>query len=222
MESLVKSINPTLRVYRTTKSQIDLRELFDLRAYSSPSFPTDRQVQDTHEHDHDHDHGHDHRHDEPPSHHHGITTLLISLPPLTPEQYQSLTNFLEILLWKGVLPVPTSSNSDPTVQPPQSTPPKSQSRITPSTQLDQSDGPNRLDSTDQLEILRCKGYIPLTNGTSYVLQGVTDLFELNELPSTTQQSGQNVQGTRGKVVFIGRGVGERIKESLLAHINVKA
>lgn len=104
VETAVRGINPTLRVYRTTKSQIDLKELFDLRAYTAaPSLsavaPSTATVAccDASEHD-----GHDH-HDHS-VHNSGITTVLIPLPTLSEEQHAKLNDFLEQLLWKNVLP----------------------------------------------------------------------------------------------------------------------
>jgi G3E family GTPase len=104
VETVVRGINPTLRVYRTTKSQIDLKELFDLRAYtaapplSSLSTLTVKPSccnGDKHE-------GHDHHHHS--VHNSGITTVLIPLPTLSEQQHAQLNDFLEQLLWKGVLP----------------------------------------------------------------------------------------------------------------------
>jgi len=104
VETVVRGINPTLRVYRTTKSQIDLKELFDLRAYTAApplsSLSTLTVIPsccngDKHE-------GHDHHHHS--VHNSGITTVLIPLPTLSEQQHAQLNDFLEQLLWKGVLP----------------------------------------------------------------------------------------------------------------------
>ncbi|WWD04965.1 hypothetical protein V865_003036 [Kwoniella europaea PYCC6329] len=68
------------------------------------------------------------------------------------------------------------------------------------------------------EILRSKGYIQLDDGREYVLQGVADLFELKELPGSEQKEGQG-QG-QGKVVFIGKNVGEEVKVALREFVGI--
>jgi hypothetical protein len=48
---------------------------------------------------------------------------------------------------------------------------------------------------------------------------VTDVFELKELPSSGS-GGESTAEEGGKVVFIGKGVDERLKDRLLAAVNV--
>lgn len=67
------------------------------------------------------------------------------------------------------------------------------------------------------EILRTKGYIPLDDGRAYILQGVTDLFELKELMRPDQNEGVR---RGGKVVFIGRGVDAGLSTALKAYVGV--
>lgn len=175
VENVVRDINPTLRVYRTTKSQIDLKELFDLRAYAAApalsaitAATTKPSCCDGAAHaDHD---NHDHS-----VHNSGITTVLIPLPTLSSEQHAQLNDFLEQLLWKNILP----------------------------------------GGGEAPEILRCKGYIKLDDGKEMVLQGVTDLFELKEVSS---KGGE--EQVEGKVVFIGRGVDERLRGALRQHLGI--
>ncbi|WWC88481.1 uncharacterized protein L201_003392 [Kwoniella dendrophila CBS 6074] len=69
------------------------------------------------------------------------------------------------------------------------------------------------------EILRSKGYILLEDGREYVLQGVADLFELKELPDISNQAGTS-DDNNGKVVFIGKGVGEEIKNALIDFVGI--
>lgn len=47
---------------------------------------------------------------------------------------------------------------------------------------------------------------------------MTDVFELKELPSSGPGDTPSAEG--GKVVFIGKGVDERLKDRLLAAVNV--
>jgi G3E family GTPase len=98
VEQVVRSINPTLRLHKTTQSQIDLKELFDLRAYSAKPV-----IGSVDEAKHDHakciEEGHDHT-----VHNSGITTVLIPLPTLDDVKLERLNAFLESLLWSGQLP----------------------------------------------------------------------------------------------------------------------
>jgi len=68
------------------------------------------------------------------------------------------------------------------------------------------------------EILRTKGYITMHDGRSFILQGVTDLFELKELPRDDTDS--RVEG--GKVVFIGRGVDAKLSMTLNKYMGLDA
>lgn len=58
------------------------------------------------------------------------------------------------------------------------------------------------------EILRTKGYITLQDDRAFVLQGVADLFELKEVDRALDPE------MEGKIVFIGKGVGEDLKREL--------
>lgn len=197
MESVVKSINPTLKLYHTVKSQIDLGHLFNLQAYSSkpigentsPSTPQPCDESNC---------GHDHSHDantEPSGHIHTtrMKTITMPLPTLTPPQYDRLSDFLEILLWQSRIPGIEEGN----------------------TKAQEEGG---------VDILRCKGYIALTDGREYILQGVTDLFELKELEkapgSTSSLTKEGTSVDDGKVVFIGKGIGASLKAALLRHVGL--
>lgn len=173
VEGVVRLLNPTLRIRRTVKSRIDLRELFDLHAFSDTHRPP--VGNDDHEDDHEDEEDQEHEHDHPaPGRHGSISTVLVPFPPLSSEQYDRLNAFLESLLWNHRLP----SGSDPP------------------------------------DILRSKGFIPLLDGRQYVLQGVTDLFELKEYTASSP-----TPEARGKVVLIGRGVTDDLKDEMLQYIN---
>jgi len=58
-----------------------------------------------------------------------------------------------------------------------------------------------------IEVLRSKGLIRLTDGRRLVLQGVKSMYELEE----TAPGGMDEEG---KLVFIGRGLGETVRRSL--------
>ena len=179
VEGVVRLLNPTLRIRRTVKSRIDLKELFDLHAFSGTRRPPVDNDEDDHDHDHDQededDHEHEHDNDHPPpGKHRSISTVLAPLPPLSSEQYDRLNAFLETLLWNHRLP----SDAEPP------------------------------------DILRSKGFITLLDGRQYVLQGVTDLFELKEYTASPF-----TPGAQGKVVLIGRGVNDSLRDELLKYIN---
>lgn len=102
---MVRGYNPTLRIHKTTKSQIDLKELFDLRAYSAaPPLAANQTSTGSHEH-HDHAQGECSDDCGPATvHNSGISTVLIPLPTLDSAQYLRFNDFLETLLWSGKLP----------------------------------------------------------------------------------------------------------------------
>lgn len=64
------------------------------------------------------------------------------------------------------------------------------------------------------EILRTKGYITLQDGRAFVLQGVADLFELKEIDRAADHE------MEGKIVFIGKGVGEDLNRELQEWVGI--
>ena len=64
---------------------------------------------------------------------------------------------------------------------------------------------------EKVEVLRCKGVYSVESGERYVLQGVRNLYEI-----TRVEEGGEVVGVpeEGKLVFIGKGVGEEARRSL--------
>ena len=65
-------------------------------------------------------------------------------------------------------------------------------------------------TTPDLEVLRCKGLIETTNGKKWVLQGVRAMYDFNEV------AGEELgAGGEGKIVFIGKGLGDAVRASLL-------
>ncbi|KZV64365.1 cobW-domain-containing protein [Peniophora sp. CONT] len=61
----------------------------------------------------------------------------------------------------------------------------------------------------EVDVLRTKGLVPVVGGRRRVLQGVREMYELEEVED---EDGQEVG--EGKLVFIGRGLGGEVKESL--------
>ena len=72
----------------------------------------------------------------------------------------------------------------------------------------------REDNKKKLEILRTKGYLKVQNGTEYVVQGVTDIFEMKEVTN------RNTDEMGGKLVFIGRGVGLELQAAFKSFVGI--
>lgn len=70
-------------------------------------------------------------------------------------------------------------------------------------------------ASSKFEIHRLKGRIQLTNGSVKLLQGVREVFELIDEADSPRGSEGNRMEVDGKIVLIGRGLGEKaFKESL--------
>jgi len=67
-------------------------------------------------------------------------------------------------------------------------------------------------SDSKLEILRCKGMFVTDKGETYVLQGVRSLYEIAKVEKSDQQDAGVPEV--GKIVFIGKGLNERVRSSL--------
>jgi G3E family GTPase len=199
--------------------------MFDLRAYSvsdtglpywlSPPSPNEPHREISHQ-DHVHTHGKAHRHDPSHPHHNGIRTTLIPLPSLSSSQFDALNTFLEYLLWQRKLPSIAS--------------------VAPITEKhSQISGTASTETAEAPEVLRTKGLVRRAdNGKEYILQGVTDLFELKEIARPASVGGvageertgggdeREESRIEGKVVFIGRGVDKRLNVALHNWLNVHA
>ena len=76
--------------------------------------------------------------------------------------------------------------------------------------------PNEED-VGSLDVLRCKGMFKTDAGDIYVLQGVREMYDLSLAEST---GGSDGAGEIGKLVFIGKGLDARVRNSLEATIRV--
>ena len=74
--------------------------------------------------------------------------------------------------------------------------------------------PNEGD-TGGLEVLRCKGMFKTDSGEVYVLQGVREMYDLSPAESLQDSDGA---GEIGKLVFIGKGLDDRVRTSLEATV----
>ena len=71
--------------------------------------------------------------------------------------------------------------------------------------------------TEGLDVLRCKGMFRTDAGEVYVLQGVREMYDLSPAESMQDSDGT---GEIGKLVFIGRGLDDRVRTSLEATVRV--
>jgi G3E family GTPase len=175
--SAVSAINPTLRVHRTLRGNVPLAELFDLRAFASPTAAAAAlpDVSACGCSNADGEHNHDHS-----AHVHGanaVATVSIPLPPtISAAQFEKVNAVLEALLWKRTWPSPdTAEGTAP-------------------------------------DVLRTKGYAVLDDESARLIQGVSDLFEVRELPHKGD--------VEPKLVFIGRGVDGRLIENVRASVGI--
>lgn len=74
--------------------------------------------------------------------------------------------------------------------------------------------PNEEDA-EGLDVLRCKGMFRTDAGEVYVLQGVREMYDLSLAESTEDSDGV---GEIGKLVFIGKGLDDRVRASLEATV----
>jgi hypothetical protein len=173
-----------------------------------------------------HSHGHSHPH---PPHYDGITTALIPLPNLSPTQFDALHTILESLLWGRKLPesphLPKLGKLGHGA---------SSSTMSRTLSVSSGLGGDVVAPGPEIEILRTKGLIRRADGREYVLQGVTDLFEIKELHKkhphphapdgrhTEPEERAHEQHVEPKIVFIGKGVDHRLNESLHTWLNLHA
>jgi G3E family GTPase len=68
-----------------------------------------------------------------------------------------------------------------------------------------------------LDVLRCKGMFRTDAGEVYVLQGVREMYDLSPTETTEESDGV---GEIGKLVFIGKGLDDRVRTSLEATVLV--
>lgn len=95
IEKRVKSINPTLRVYKTEHSQVPLPKLYHLQAFSESTLLGGKQQEGDCAGCADGSHDHSHHTD-------GISTVTLPLPrKITFDQFQNLEQFLQDILWKS-------------------------------------------------------------------------------------------------------------------------
>ncbi|TRM61065.1 CobW domain-containing protein [Schizophyllum amplum] len=185
-EDLIKKVNPGAPIYRTVRGEIDLSKLMGIHAYASAP------ILDSSESErrlHKSEETHDHVHSADCDH--------------GPDGEQKHSTHYEV---RGISSLRVS------------VPP-----LAPEAMAD-LDGwvrevlweghlpGNELSSAaDALLILRCKGLFVTTTGERYVLQGVRNMYDLFK----TEDDGVGVP-QEGKLVLIGKGLGDSVRQSLEA------
>ena len=187
---MVKRINSTLHLHRTERCRADLSELFGLRAYSTlGKLETSPPLLALQHVPSQHDDQYDLQHDD----NMGSRNQDIN------HMHDGISTIL--------IPLPVLSTAQ-------------LGKLTSFLEslLWESKLPSSSTSSAP-EILRTKGYIEMQDGRSYILQGVTDLFELTPLAPDQQTK---VDTMPGKVVFIGRGIQVELSLALKKYIGINA
>lgn len=200
VDEVVRAINPTARIYKTTRSGVDLARVLDQGAFNleralenDPHFlehghadhvcGPDCDHDHHHDHDHDHhhhhahDHGHDHHHHDHHDHHHG-------------HHHHDAPSAIHDVTVKSISLRGGEMNPD---------------RFFPWIQkITQTQGPN---------ILRLKGIIAFAGDEErYVVQGVHMIIEGDH-----QRPWKDGEKRESRLVFIGRDLDrEKIEQSFLA------
>ncbi|KAI0051130.1 CobW domain-containing protein [Auriscalpium vulgare] len=74
--------------------------------------------------------------------------------------------------------------------------------------------PGVSEGSSSLEVLRCKGMFRTTSGETFVLQGVRSMYDIAPL-----EAGEPGELEEGKLVLIGKGLGDAVRSSLQALLN---
>ncbi|KAJ3522125.1 hypothetical protein NMY22_g12020 [Coprinellus aureogranulatus] len=181
-EDLIKRVNPTAPIHRTVRGEIDLKHILNLHAYTNapdailkPSSSASSQHVHTANCNHEREDG---KSDVKATHYElrGISSLQVTCPVLTQQQFDQLDAWLREVLWENR--IPEMSSGSPT----------------------------------QLQVLRCKGAFTLDDGRHFVLQGVRNMYDVNELP--VNNKGDVDVPDLGKIVLIGKGLDDAVRKSL--------
>ncbi|TFK95387.1 CobW/HypB/UreG, nucleotide-binding domain-containing protein [Pterulicium gracile] len=236
LEGTIRALNPTAPIHRTVRGDVDLGKIMGVGAFRGVGVSL-RETGCGHGERYDHSHGlgHDHEHDgedccppseSAPTHYElrGISSLKIDVPSLNTERLGKMDEWLRSVLWEGVVPGPGISSG-------------SNSLATAPTSPSNSAGPN---TDTALQSLRTKGLILTTSGARYLIQGVRSMYEMTEVASSGTSSSslstpdapasststpngpasttaEEVDGVEiGKLVLIGKGLGEDVRKSLRA------
>lgn len=195
------SINSTALIHHTTRALIPLSSVLDLNIYASPAAPIHAAslspfLQSTHDHENCEE-GHTHAYE---AHSNDITSVAIPLPFLADVHQGTFSDLVMDLLWEGSLPALPSSA--PSSSPPTSTNPTN----------DASPSSDPAPTLPEFDILRTKAFLRTHDDKAYVLQGVREMFDIREVPLSAVAEDE----VTPKLVLIGRGLSEGVKERFLA------
>ncbi|KWU45668.1 cobW-domain-containing protein [Rhodotorula sp. JG-1b] len=200
IEQSLRSINSTALIHRTTRSSIDLSLILDLNIYAAPSAPIRAETLapfaqaaepsratecsdcvDSPQHSHAHmDSATKSGSLASSPHANDISSITIPLPIFRAVHSGSaFHSVIANLLWEGQLP-----------------------------SLDEDESNPPLSQPDSLDLLRTKAFLRTTDGRSWILQGVRDIFDLAEVPPG---QGINAAEVEPKLVLIGRGLGDGVE-----------
>ncbi|KAF9020922.1 hypothetical protein BDP27DRAFT_1439381 [Rhodocollybia butyracea] len=181
----IKHANAIAPIYRTVRAELDLSLILGIRAYS-----TGRHLHSSSSTDHIEPHEHPPR---PPSstqvpHYvtRGISSLQVSLPPLTPSQLIAFDVWNHTLLWETRL-------------------------------VDGTYVPFKLEDGVDMQVLRRKGLLVLSNGEQRMLQGVRSMYQILAIEDD-DQDGKAELTHAGKVILTG-GLGKVVQRSLISAVS---
>lgn len=150
-------------------------------------------------HEHAEHEGHHHHHQGATTHYEmrGISSIKVNIPVMSSARLDALDAWLRSVLWEGCLP----ESSANTIAEKDSAKPK-------------------------LEILRCKGLFVMQDGARHMLQGVRNLYEITEIipldgvvgPAKVEERDEVLHPEVGKLVLIGKGLNEDVRQSLEATV----
>ncbi|BGP13332.1 hypothetical protein JCM10213_001481 [Rhodosporidiobolus nylandii] len=192
IEGVLRTINSTALIHRTTRSTLDLSLILDLNIYASPSAPIHSETLAPFsqpsssscagcESSEPHDHA-SHVHSLSSPHANDITSVTIPLPILRNVHIGAFHDVVSTLIWEGSLPLLPSSSPAP-AQPAKPEPP--------------------------LDLLRTKGFLCTDDGRSWILQGVREIYDIVEVPEEEgEEDAAGAREVQPKLVLIGRGLGD--------------
>ncbi|KAJ4481936.1 CobW domain-containing protein [Lentinula aciculospora] len=197
IEVALKNVNPIAPIHRTIRAELDLGHILGIEAYGTGRHLSALNDHHGHEHDHDHEHEHEHTGSSSAVPHYvtrGISSLQVSLPPLSATQFTAFDVWIRTILWENRL-LELKPLDDSTKNP-----------------------QSKKSSTDSsIDVLRCKGLLVLTSGEQHVLQGVRSMYEIIPVEDDDQSTRSEFPHA-GKVVLIGKGLGEDVRRSLMSNV----
>ncbi|GAA5973668.1 hypothetical protein JCM11641_005070 [Rhodosporidiobolus odoratus] len=213
IEGALRTINSTSLIHRTTRSSINLSLILDLNIYASPSAPIHSETlapfsqptasttssaacascEGTEPHDHSF-HSRPVPSSSPAStspHANDITSVTIPLPILPSIRSGPFHKLVSALIWDGQLPSPVPLSSS----------------LSAAAAAEDTEAALTATGEEPLDLLRSKGFLRTTDGRSWILQGVREVFDIAEVPSSAMNDQEGGREVQPKLVLIGRGLG---------------